>query len=297
MYYSTIFNVLRPQQWVKNFFIFLPIFFGKHLLEAEYWLPCVLAFVSFSLASSGIYCFNDINDVEADRLHPIKRHRPIASGALSMAWGYALMSICFILSIGLLWAGTIAIAMDLVGVSLVIVGYIGMNILYCIKLKQIAIVDILIISLGFVLRLLMGSFATDIVLSKWLVLMTMLLALFLALAKRRNDMWIYETTGVKVRGNIDKYNTAFMNHALSIVAAITMVCYIMYTISDEVVARIGSSHLYLTAIFVLAGLLRHLQLTLVENCSGSPTKVLLQDRFMQMCVIGWVITFGIILYC
>lgn len=294
----SIFKVLRPHQWVKNLFIFLPIFFGKHLLEVEYWLPSLLAFVSFSLAASGVYCFNDINDVEADRLHPVKRHRPIASGALSMSWGYALMSICFILSIGVLWVGAIiTIAMDLIGVSLVIVGYIGMNILYSIKLKQIAIVDILIISLGFVLRLLMGSLATGIVLSKWLVLMTMLLALFLALAKRWDDVWIYETTGMKARGNIDKYNTTFMNQALSIVAAITVVCYIMYTISDEVVARIGSSHLYLTAIFVLAGLLRHLQLTLVENRSGSPTKVLLQDRFMQICVIGWAITFGIILYC
>lgn len=263
----------------------------------EYWLPSLFAFVSFSLAASGVYCFNDINDVEADRLHPVKRHRPIASGALSIGLGYALMVICFILSIGLLWVGANAIAMDFVGVSLVIVGYIGMNILYSIKLKQIAIVDILIISLGFVLRLLMGSLATGIVLSKWLVLMTMLLALFLALAKRWDDVWIYETTGMKARGNIDKYNTAFMNQALSIVAAITVVCYIMYTISDEVVARIGSSHLYLTAIFVLAGLLRHLQLTLVENRSGSPTKVLLQDRFMQICVIGWAITFGIILYC
>lgn len=156
----SIFKVLRPHQWVKNLFIFLPVFFGKHLFEVEYWLPSLLAFVSFSLAASGVYCFNDINDVEADRLHPVKRHRPIASGALSMSWGYALMSICFILSIGVLWVGAIiTIAMDPIGVSLVVVCYIGMNILYSIKLKQIAIVDILIISLGFVLRLLMGSLA------------------------------------------------------------------------------------------------------------------------------------------
>jgi 4-hydroxybenzoate polyprenyltransferase len=127
--------------------------------------------------------------------------------------------------------------------------------------------------------------------------MTFLLALFLAFAKRRDDVVMYEETGVKARKNVDRYNLEFMNQTIGIVASIMMVCYIMYTVSDEVIARIGSHYLYITSIFVLAGIIRYLQVTIVDVKSGSPTKVLMKDRFIQTCVAGWMITFAIILYC
>jgi 4-hydroxybenzoate polyprenyltransferase len=155
---------------------------------------------------------------------------------------------------------------------------------------------VFIIALGFVLRILMGGVATGIYISHWIILMTFLLALFLAFAKRRDDVAIYETSGVKARKNIDRYNLDFMNQAITVVASVTMVCYIMYTVSEDVVARMGSHYVYVTAIFVLAGIIRYLQVTIVDVKSGSPTRVLMKDRFVQACVAGWLLTFAIILY-
>lgn len=290
-----IFLLLRPHQWVKNTFCFLPLFFDRHVMDIEYLIPCAIAFLSFCFAASGIYCFNDIYDIEADRKHPKKCERPIASGAISKLWGYVIMVICWIISICFIIFGNF-----LNGNQSLIYGIIGfyilMNIAYCIKLKQKAIVDVFIIAVGFVFRLLVGGFATGIWVSHWIILMTFLLALFLAFAKRRDDIVMFEETGVKARQNVDRYNVVFMNQAIGIVASITIVCYIMYTVSVEVIERFNSQYLYITSIFVLAGIIRYLQVTIVDVKSGSPTKVLLKDGFIQLCIVGWVITFSIILY-
>jgi 4-hydroxybenzoate polyprenyltransferase len=287
---------LRPQQWLKNLFIFLPLFFDRHLFEWSYLLPAVIAFFAFSFAAASIYCFNDIYDAEADRQHPIKCRRPIASGAIGKATGFALMAASLIAAFAIL-----LIAQPLMGGKAtylmgIIAFYYVMNLAYCIGLKQKAIVDVFIIALGFVLRILMGGVATGIYISHWIILMTFLLALFLAFAKRRDDVAIYETSGVKARKNIDRYNLDFMNQAITVVASVTMVCYIMYTVSEDVVARMGSHYVYVTAIFVLAGIIRYLQVTIVDVKSGSPTRVLMKDRFVQACVAGWLLTFAIILY-
>ena len=180
--------------------------------------------------------------------------------------------------------------------SFIILFYLVLNIAYCVKLKQIALVDVFIIAFGFVLRILAGSVATGIKLSQWIILMTFLLALFLAFAKRRDDVVIYEDTGVKARKNVNRYNLQFMNQAIYIIASVTMVCYIMYTVSDEVIERMNTSYLYVTSIFVLAGLIRYLQITIVDVKSCSPTKVLMNHRFIQCCIAGWIITFFLILY-
>jgi 4-hydroxybenzoate polyprenyltransferase len=171
-----------------------------------------------------------------------------------------------------------------------------MNIAYCLKLKQYAILDVTIIAIGFVMRVLIGGQATDIWISQWLVLMTFLLALFLALAKRSDDFSIFVQTGVKPRVSITGYNKEFINGATAIVASVTVVCYIMYTMSNEVIQRIGSQYLYLTSSWVLIGLLRYLQKTIVYESSGSPTKSLMEDRFIQFCVIGWILSFFAIIY-
>jgi 4-hydroxybenzoate polyprenyltransferase len=157
-------------------------------------------------------------------------------------------------------------------------------------------VDVFIIALGFVLRILMGGVATGIYISHWIILMTFLLALFLAFAKRRDDVAMFEASGVKARKNIDRYNLDFMNQAISVVASITMVCYIMYTVSEDVVMRLGSRYVYVTSVFVLAGIIRYLQVAIVDVKSGSPTKVLMKDRFVQASVLGWLLTFALILY-
>lgn len=285
-----IIKLLRPHQWVKNVFVFLPLFFDRHMMDVEYLIPAIVAFFAFSFAASGIYCFNDIYDVEADRKHPKKCKRPVASGVISIPLAYSLMGLCFALSIAILLLGGNYIEYG------IIIFYVLMNIAYCVKLKHIAIIDVFVISLGFVLRVVIGGFATGIYLSHWIALMTFLLALFLAFAKRRDDVVLFEASGVKARKNVNRYNVAFMNQAISIVAGITMICYIMYTVTPEVMERFGSPYLYITSFFVLAGIIRYLQVTIVDLRSGSPTKVLLRDRFIQACIIGWVATFFVIIY-
>lgn len=286
--------LLRPQQWVKNGFVFLPLFFNGQLFDADALLSTFMAFVAFCFAAAGIYCMNDIVDAEADRRHPKKCSRPIASGAISTALGWTLAAICLATS----FVSAFFVGDSWTNVAIVIGIYFVMNIAYCLRLKQIAIVDVFIISIGFVLRIFVGGFATGIFISHWIVLMTFLLALFLALAKRRDDVAIYEQTGVLPRKNVAAYNLDFMNQAIGIVAAITMVCYIMYTVSPDVVARFegGGKYLYLTSIFVLAGIIRYLQITIVNLSSGSPTKVLIHNRFLQICLACWIVSFLIIIY-
>ena len=293
---KSVIQLLRPQQWVKNFFVFLPVFFDGKLTHLDLVLMAICVFFAYSFASSGIYCLNDIYDVESDRRHPKKRLRPIASGKISKLQGYGIMAACFAVSFFVLavsFHGEPTRMLQLMGV---IALYVVMNIAYCLKLKKVSIIDVFIISLGFVLRIVAGGCATGIVLSHWIVLMTFLLALFLAFAKRRDDVAMFERDGVEIRDTVSQYNLAFINQALGIVASITMVCYIMYTVSPEIIARFHSKYVYVTSIFVLAGIIRYLQLTIVDVKSGSPTKVLLKDRFIQACVLGWGLTFACILY-
>lgn len=296
MQIKTYIRLLRPHQWLKNSFVFLPMFFDKHLLEIEFVIPTVMVFMSFSLAASGIYCFNDIWDVDTDRKHPQKCNRPIACGVISKTAAYILMLICFFISFTIIFFSSLESDNEPLVLYGIITFYILMNIAYCVKLKQIAIVDVFIIALGFVLRILAGGYSTGIYLSHWIVLMTFMLALFLAFAKRRDDVVMYEESGVKMRKNVNRYNLAFMNQAIAIVATITMVCYIMYTVSPDVIERFRSTHIYVTSIFVLAGIIRYMQLTIVDVKSGSPTKVLMKDMFIQVCVLGWIGMFALLLY-
>lgn len=292
---KSIIMLMRPHQWLKNVFILLPIFFDGKMMQMNYIIPSVVMFFAYSLAASGIYCFNDIYDAEADKMHPIKCKRPIASGDISKVQGYMMMVLCIVVSFLIIslykWESG-----HQIGLYGIISFYVAMNIAYCMKLKQIAIIDVFIIAVGFVLRIFAGGLATGIFLSHWLILMTFLLALFLAFAKRRDDVVIYENTGVKARKNVNRYNLDFMNQAIAIIASITMVCYIMYTVSPEVIERFHSSRLYMTAIFVLAGIIRYMQLTIVDVKSGSPTKVLMKDRFVQACLVGWSVLFAYFIY-
>ena len=290
---NSIILLLRPQQWMKNTFVFLPLFFDRRLFEIDCILPTLYAFFSFCFAASGIYCLNDIIDVDSDRKHSQKCKRPVASGAISISRAMDIMKMCFSLSIVFL----LLLPSDVLWKATSIIGfYIVMNIFYCIKLKQKAIVDVFIIATGFVLRILRVGFSSGILLSHWIIVMTFLLALFLAFAKRRDDVVMYEETGVQARKNINRYNLDFMNQVITVIACLTMVSYILYTVSPDVIARIGSPYLYITSVFVLAGLIRYLQITIVDVKSGSPTKVLMHDRFVQSCIVGWILTFFIILY-
>lgn len=291
-----IITLIRPHQWLKNLFVFTPLFFDRHATDWNYVWPCIVAFMAFCLAASGIYCLNDILDAEADRQHPVKRMRPVACGAVSKRTAYTTMCIVWITAFALVVGGRLYsgnMQNWLIGTLLL---YIVMNIAYCVKLKQIALLDIFVIATGFVLRIVAGGLATGVILSHWIVLITFLLALFLAVAKRRDDVAIYETSGIKARKSVVRYNMDFLNQSIGILGSITIMCYILYTVSNEVVERIGSHYLYATSVFVLAGIMRYMQLTLVDRKSGSPTLVLLHDRFIHFCIIGWIVAFTVILY-
>lgn len=285
--------LIRPHQWVKNFFVFLPLFFNGDLVNQELFLDALIAFIAFCMVASSIYCFNDIYDVEADRKHPKKCMRPIASGRVSVSQAYCLMGMLFFGSILVVYLG---LPNNCLGTISVLVLYFLMNIAYCVRLKNIALLDVFIIAVGFVLRILVGGIACGIMLSHWIILMTFLLALFLAFAKRRDDVVLYQETGVLPRKNVNRYNLDFMNQAITVISAITMVAYIMYTVSDDVMERFGSRYVYLTTFFVLAGILRYMQITIVDVKSGSPTKVLMKDHFVQLCILGWVLAFLILIY-
>ena len=291
---SNLLKLIRPHQWLKNVFVMIPMFFGGSLLDPSDIRASVVTFFAFSFIASSVYCFNDIIDVEADRRHPVKCKRPIASGVISVRTAWALMTLMFLLSVG-----TVCLLdtySHVINVGLVILIYYILNILYCSKLKQYAIVDVCIIAFGFVLRVLAGGFATDIALSKWLVLMTFLLTLFLSFAKRRDDVLRMNETGEPPRKNTIRYNLTFINQAITITASVTLVCYIMYTVSPEVVNRFHSDLLYLTSVFVLLGLLRYIQITVVDKRSGDPTKMMLRDRFTQCVVLLWALTFLVLIY-
>jgi len=269
------------------------VFFSGQLFNYDALQACIIAFTAFSFAASSIYCFNDIYDVETDRLHPQKCKRPIASGKISTITAYIIMAVCFTIALLTLILFTEKTRFTLM--ALILFYYI-MNIAYCVKLKQYAIIDVTIISLGFVARIFTGGVAAGIWLSEWIIIMTFLLALFLAFAKRRDDVMLYQKTGTPVRKHTNRYNLEFMNQILGIVSTITIVAYIMYTLSPDVIERFQSRHVYLTTIFVLLGIIRYLQITIVDSKSGSPTKILLSDRFIQSCIAGWIISFLGIIY-
>jgi 4-hydroxybenzoate polyprenyltransferase len=280
---------MRPHQYIKNLFIFLPLFFALKITDTELLLNATIAFIAFSLASSSIYTLNDYHDIEEDKHHPKKKNRPLVSGTISKTQAIAIMTILSIASF------CIIVPLS-VKATAILAAYIIMNILYSFHLKHVAILDVTIIAIGFVLRLFIGSASTDIPLSMWIVVMTFLLALFMALAKRRDDVLIYLDTGKKMRKVIDGYNLRFLDTAMAIMASVVIVAYTVYTTSAEVVERVHSQYLYLTALFVILGVMRYLQIAFVLKDSGSPTQILLKDRFMQLTLVGWGFTFAWILY-
>ncbi len=284
-----ILRLIRPHQYIKNFFIFMPLFFSGQIGNTELLLNVVIAFVAFSITASAIYVLNDYHDIEEDKQHPKKKYRPLASGSISKSQAIIIMPVLLVVG------STLMLSLSLKAGE-ILAAYVVMNIAYSFYLKYVAILDVVIIAIGFVLRLFIGSIVTGTSLSMWIVIMTFLLALFMALGKRRNDVLIYLNAGKKMRKVVGDYNLQFLDTAMSIMASVVIIAYIIYTITPEIVARVNSEYLYLTALYVVLGVMRYLQVSLVLKDSGSPTKVVLKDRFMQLTLIGWVLTFGWILY-
>lgn len=282
---------MRPSQWVKNIILFLPLFFAQEIGALDRLQNVALLFVGFCMLTSGVYVFNDLMDAAEDRLHPVKQFRPIAArkvspaeavGFMLLLYGICAVCFCFIhIGSNLIW--------------LLAGGYILLNLAYTLYLKQVQIIDVMIVACGFIFRLEAGAAAGDIELSHWLIIMTFILSLFLAFAKRRDDLLNFMETGQVSRKNITGYTIDYLNVVLSFLSSIIAVTYILYTLSPEVTAR-SSEYLYVTIPFVLAGIMRYLQIILVEKSNCNPTDILLHDRTLQLTVAGWFVVFALLIY-
>lgn len=283
-------KLLRPKHYVKNGFVLLPLFFAGSITDPNALFHATVAFIAFCLVASAVYIINDARDVELDRLHPEKCMRPLASGRIPLKQAY--MAVGLLVSL----ASVITLVFLSANAEILLAAYLAMNVAYSFGLKSIAILDISMVSMGFVLRLLVGASAAHIPLSHWIITMTFLLSLFLALAKRRDDVKLFLAHGDKTRKSVDGYSMEVVNHGMSILAAVVIVSYLMYCTSPEVQDQWNAPWLYATGGWVVLGVMRYLQITHIEENSGNPTKVLLKDRFVQFTVFAWLASFAAIIY-
>jgi 4-hydroxybenzoate polyprenyltransferase len=284
---SAIFVMMRPRQWIKNAFVMAPLFFTPPAFSVRHVEFVVAGIVSFCALASAIYILNDYIDREADRKHPEKQFRPLAAGTISTRFGLTLM--------GILLTSGFAIALSTsLEFTWIAAGYVALNLAYSFGLKDVAILDVLIIALGFTLRVQAGAVLIDIAPSAWIVITTGLLALFLALAKRRDDL--ARNLGGDHRKSLNGYTLAYLDVAATIMLGALLVAYMIYTTDANVMKELHTDKIYYTTPFVVAGILRYLQIALVEKGSGSPTDVVLSDRFLITTILGWAITFGILIH-
>jgi 4-hydroxybenzoate polyprenyltransferase len=282
-------QLLRPKDWAKNLFLFVPIFFSGDLFNWKLYPILFGGFVAFCCVASSIYIINDYRDIEDDKKHPEKSRRPLASGVVSKP-------AAIIIGVLLLIAG-FSIAYFIRDKFLFVLSiYFFLNLAYSLGLKAIPILDIIIVAIGFVLRIKSGAVIAVIGLSEWLNIMVFLLALFMAIGKRRDDVLLKLSSGTDMRKSIKGYNLEFLNVVLALVCAVIVVAYFMYTMSTEVILRMGTYRLYYTCLFVLAGIMRYLQIIFVQATSGSPTKILYKDRFIQVSILLWITSFYLIIY-
>lgn len=282
-------QLLRPKDWAKNLFLFIPLFFSGELFKTELYPPLLMGFLAFSFVASSIYIINDYRDIEDDRKHPDKSKRPLASGAVSKP-------IALILAIALLLSGFIVAYSIKEKFLFVLAIYFALNFAYSFGLKTIPILDIIILAAGFVLRVKGGAVIVEVGLSEWLNIMVFLLALFMAIGKRRDDVLLKISSGQDMRKSVKGYNLEYLNVVLALVCAVIVVAYFMYTMSPEVHQRMGTYRLYYTCLFVLAGIMRYLQIIFVQASSGSPTRILYRDRFIQLTLLLWIVSFYLIIY-
>ena len=283
------FNLFRVKHWVKNFFIFIPLFFSSKFFELDNLEITFYSFLAFSLVTSFVYIINDILDINYDKIHSEKKNRPIASGQISIYKSLIVGSILLI--IGLVSFYNLSI--DALVLALV---YLFLNILYSFKLKHFPIIDFMIISVGFVIRVFIGGEVNSIELSNLIVIMVFLLSLFLAVSKRRDDVFEYDKTKVVNREVVKKYSLAFMDKIISIISSVLIVSYLLFITTNEVISQYDFRLLFLSFFLVVMGVFRYNQITYVFNKSGSPIKILYSDRFLQIILIIWIFTFVYMIY-
>ena len=280
---------LRPSQWTKNLIVFAALIFGQRLLDPDAVLTSFAAFAIFCALSGVVYLINDVADRHADRQHPTKRHRPIASGAVpvSLAVGTAA---------GLAFASLSAAFLLRVEFGLIAAAYVLLLAMYSGPLKHMVIIDVLTIAIGFVLRAAGGAVAIGVEIGHWLLIVTVLLALFLALSKRRHELVLLADGATSHRRILQEYSPYLLDQMISVVTASTLVAYAFYTVSPEVIQKFGTDKLGLTLPFPLYGIFRYLYLVHQKEGGGSPSDLLLNDRPLLACVALWGLAVVLIIY-
>jgi len=280
---------LRAAQWTKNLALFAALIFARKAGEALPLLRAAAGFAVFCLISSAVYIVNDLADKEADRLHPVKRDRPIASGALGPGVAWATAAILALAGLG----GGAALGLYFFAAA---VGYVLLQLLYSFLLKRVVILDVFVVATGFVLRVLAGGLVIRVEISSWLVVCTVLLSLFLALCKRRHELVLVGENARDHREVLLHYTAHLLDQMISVVAASTVMAYALYTLAPETVEKFGTRNLVFTVPFVLYGILRYLYLVHRKGEGGRPEATLLTDPALLVAVALWVATAGAIIY-
>lgn len=277
---STYTAALRMYQWPKNLVVFGALVFAQQLDRPEQVILSVLAFAALCAASSAVYLFNDLMDIQKDRAHPDKRNRPLASGAMSVGMGVVL----FVVLAGASLAGAYALRPAFGAATAV---YLVLMVTYSLVLKHVMLVDVMTIAVGFVVRAVAGAVVLDVPFSNWLVVCTLFLALFLGLGKRRREIELMESEAAEHREVLGHYSVPFLDSLMVIMAGAALLTYTIYTCSPEVVERLGTDKLYVTLPFVTYGLFRYMYLVHLKGSGGDPSKTLLKDLPTLATVLLW----------
>jgi 4-hydroxybenzoate polyprenyltransferase len=280
---------MRFQQWIKNLFIFAALVFSANLFNVHDLLITFEGFIVFCFAASGVYLFNDVIDIEKDKLHPAKSKRALPSGKLSVNTAIFASFIFLLISVPVAFHLNLAF-------GIVLLLYVVINIWYTYQLKRIVILDVMTIAAGFVLRVVAGAALINVPTSEWLIICTILLSLFLGFSKRRHEIKILENDANTHRSVLQHYSPYFLDQMIGIVTATTVMSYALYTISDETVHKFGTTHLIYTVPFVLYGIFRYLYLVHKKEEGGDPTRLALTDLPLLFNIILWIITVSIIIY-
>lgn len=282
-------KTLRPKQWTKNLFIFIPLVFSIKLFHVPSLITSLKAFFSFCFISGALYTLNDLFDLKEDQLHPVKKNRPLASGRLKKSSAFIIILLSAVLSL------VLAFSINL-NFSMVILSYALLHVLYSSWLKHIVIIDIFAVATGFFLRVIGGAVAIDVLISSWLIICTILLALFLSMTKRRHEFFTLPGEARKHRPSLQEYNPYLLDQMISVVTSSTLIAYCLYTISDETVLKFGTRNLVLTTPFVLYGIFRYLYLVYQKEQGGAPEELVLHDKPLLINIFLWTISIGYILY-
>jgi 4-hydroxybenzoate polyprenyltransferase len=285
-----LFRSLRPQQWIKNGFILIPLIFAQRVFHGPSVFLSLQALFIFCILSSAIYLINDINDLEADRRHPEKRHRPLAAGLISTT--LAKVTAVLLLTVSLLWGAHVGRVF-----LFVLAIYLTVQLLYNYRLKEIVILDIFCVSSGFFLRVTSGAVAIDVSISHWLIICTVLISIFLALAKRRHELVLLGNTEAgNHRKALSSYSPLLLDQMMGVITASTLLSYMLYCVSPETIEKFQTDHLIYTFPFVLYGIFRYLYLIHIKAQGGAPEKILVSDLPMAVSIILWGLFCMLIIY-